>query len=350
MNQKEILLNNILNSIDKQNWEDINLNEYIKHIIKLAEFCYHIPPSSYKISKLEDGNFGVCCDNKIEISDKLLNFRAIYSLTKTIFHETRHIQQISNNKLQIDGNYEAVMPVVYCDGNINMLDCRKMNIDPYDIYFTCYIEKDARDTSLQFCKSLFKYLNKKTKTKSSKHYTETILSLIKKDEELEKKDYSESMYNLIYNKSDLNAKVKNWLQSELKQLKQFPINTVDGSLSFQYWFFFLKFYAIITVYCDNEIKQMFNKFIVPRLKDMSVLAQYTFIHNFPFWNTTSGDIERIFAMYKKCNIPFSTLREQLFNYDDKDLAIRYKNFLQKQKNAKNNAQTIEFDNSNEFEK
>lgn len=236
--QEKIFFDSILDIVDKQDWNNIDLNAYIEQVIKLAEMYYNLPRLEYETSYLENDTLGSFGDNKIEISEKLVNFRAIYNLTNTIFHELRHAQQFSNNKLKIDGNYKTTMPVVYCTDNINMLDGRKLNMDPYDIYFTSYNEKDARDTSLKYCQKLFKYLDENVKSEHSKHYTKIILSLIKKDYEIEKKYYAESMYKLIYNERELNSKTKNWLIEELEQLKYHNPIEIDGIMNFHYWFFF----------------------------------------------------------------------------------------------------------------
>lgn len=316
----ESLYNDVLNIVDKENIQNIDMREYSKKVFEIAKNEDNLSNIINLIFNDEYflQNFGNNYDNVIEIDSKVVNPARIIDLTTTIFRLSRYYYQ-NAQKIEVDKHIEPKMPVAYCSFPIENLNEKEIGMKIFDIFNTSQNEKDARDTSLARSKQLFDYLQDNATNKEVKDYLQTVSKDLNKMISFENVSYTNSMYNLYFDQEKLKQVVTNEVKNEIESFKRNPLN---------YSKFFEDINALLILYCDENIKTDIKKTISPYIQNVDILLNYIYVHNYPYWNTTSNDLNEIFALARKTHIPFELVAGKLPNFDKNDLVKRFSNFFE----------------------
>lgn len=350
----------VLEEFDKERIKNIDLKAYAQGVFSLAKKLLDIEYAELVFEHIDETTFGKS-DNKktITINDKLLSIVRIGDLTQTIFHESRHIYQAKHNKIVIDSKIEPTIPLIMTDETVFYLDKIFTSTQCYNLYFTSLNEKDARDYANHMCKLLYEYLNANVQNKQPQELLSILLKANHASEIEEEKKYRESMFSLDYKfgeiKNKIKAKTHELLEkarldaTELRKLdnlnnnskidyadycEEDEINKKAIHLRFSLFLLSFKLSAVVSTYCDDEIKGEIKEFCLKNKDIDEVVNIYLYLHNYPIWNTTSEDMNKVFEIALNYKIPFKELCLWLSNFDENDLAKRYAMFLTNQQVSK----------------
>ena len=131
----------ILKEVDKVQISEIDLQKYIYDVLALAKKILNIKNVNLKFEPMEENKFGAS-DNTdtIIVNKNLLKMKNIYELTKTIFHECRHIYQGNRTKIKIGEKITPTIPLLFCDETIFYLDSIFTQSQCYNFYLTSFSE------------------------------------------------------------------------------------------------------------------------------------------------------------------------------------------------------------------
>lgn len=318
----------ILNLCDKSEINEINTKTLVPEVFELAKLIDNTQDADFTWNDDFTADvYGTSNTHTISLNSKLIDVCEIPNLIVTIFHEARHIYQFKTTKNKIDKYVEPCMPVYFCTDSIMYLSGRDLNLNYYDVYYTSWIEKDARDTSINRAKELCGYLYYNIKHENSKQFFGAVCRSLKKMQEDEKVNYANSMFGLTYNKQAIKTHATKEIEQEIEKFKNENGRNCD--------YIFQKIYAMTIIYCDEEIKQKIKKSFKPYIKHVKeVFFSYLHLFNFPFWNTTSQDMYEIFDIAKSLNIPLFAISNALQNFDIQDITEVYAHYLTKDKKYK----------------
>ncbi|MBO5884675.1 MAG: hypothetical protein J6Q51_02660 [Clostridia bacterium] len=101
--------------------------------------------SCLEIKKLNSIGYGYTSKNKIVINEIYLKQKHIFKLIHTIFHETRHLYQSQKGFIQKDINtcFEPSLPIIHSNDLVYMLNEEQIFLNPFYLYYTSKIERDA---------------------------------------------------------------------------------------------------------------------------------------------------------------------------------------------------------------
>lgn len=322
MKKEEQIFSKLLEIVDIPKQSDIDIRKYINYIFKLAVGYYNLDKISYKYSKLKDNQFGSFSTktNSIELNKNLLSKNSdIAKITVTIFHETRHFFQSKHYHFEIDSQIIPQMPVFYCPSTVFLIDKEALSIDPFDVYYTSFLEKDARDYALKNAKKVFNYLYNNVKDSTAKKSFLTYLNSLEYREKKEQETYVNSMYNLTFNKQIIKEKVTKEIDKAIKMFNDNPLTNFSQMIR--------SFCGNIILYCDENIKNKIKLAFKPYVSNPKILPYYAVLFNYLLWNTSKKDIDELFAIVYKNNIELDTILEVMTYFDKDDLKKRYDNFI-----------------------
>lgn len=352
----------ILKELDKERVRDIDIKAYIQKVFNLVKKHLGIEYAELTFEYMEKDIFGKS-DNRsvITINRTLLNLSNIHDLTQSIFHESRHIYQAKNNKIEIDSKMKPTIPLIFSDQTIFYLSVIFTPSQCYNLYYTTITEKDARDYANNMCETLYNFLQKNTKNINAQKLSQILKTANEQSVEIEDKKYKRCMYDLNYNMKEIADKVKNELNEnisvankQVKFLKKYKnsnvCNYADSSendiiqsqithIKFSLLMLNLKLCALVSVYCDEDMKKTIKEFCLNNLDIEEVCDVYIYLHNYYNWDTTTEDMNKVLSVANDMKIPFNEICLYLFNYDKNELAKRYVKVIEnKQKNEQNKIQ------------
>ena len=338
----------ILKEVDKVQISEIDLQKYIYDVLALAKKILNIKNVNLKFEPMEENKFGAS-DNTdtIIVNKNLLKMKNIYELTKTIFHECRHIYQGNRTKIKIGEKIVPTIPLLFCDETIFYLDSIFTQSQCYNFYLTSFSEKDARDFANEMCLSLYQYLEKNIKNHNPQKLAKILRNACQKDIKVEEKEYREAMYSQEYN----NAKIKNIVkrathnliekakqdvkylrenQEATKSTKEYAdfiedeeIQMKISHINFSFLVLELKLCALVSIYCDDEMKKEILDFCVSNLDNETLATTCIMLNNYSTWNPTKEDVTFALKLLNKWGSSFDEICTYLSRFDKNDLAVLY---------------------------
>lgn len=334
----------ILSEIDKEKVKEIDMKAYTQKVFALAKRCLKIKDAELTYEQLEEETLGKS-DNKktIIINKNLLTLSRIHDLTQTIFHESRHLYQSKYNKIEIDFNMRPTIPLIFSDETLFYLTDILTSTQCYNLYFTSLTEKDARDYANKMCETLYDYLQQNIASPYAQKLLDILKTANKRSIELEKEKYKKSMFDLNYDMKEIAQKTKGEVNKVIAQanediqyLKEHIsydddsiIHTKIAHIRFSFLILNLKLCALVSVYCDESMKNAIKNFCLNNVDIEEILDAYISVHNYHNWNATTSDINQLFTVVNEKKIPFDDVCLWLPNFDQNELAQRYANVIKR---------------------
>ncbi len=338
----------ILKEVDKAEFSCIDLQKYIYNILALAKKILNIKTVNLKFESMDENKFGAS-DNKdtIIVNKNLLKMKNIHDLTKTVFHECRHIYQGNRTKIKIGEKIEPTIPLLFSDETIFYLDSVFSQSQCYNFYLTSFSEKDARDFANEMCLSLYQYLEKNIKNHNPQKLAKILRNACQRDIKFEEKEYREAMYSQEYDNAKIKNKVKTATHSLIEKAKQdvkylrenqetikSPKEYADffedaeiqmkiSHINFSFLMLDLKLCALVSIYCDDEMKKEILDFCVSNLDNETFAATCIMLNNYSTWNPTKEDITFALKLLNKWGSNFDEICSYLSRFDKNDLAVLY---------------------------
>ena len=322
MNKEEQFLSELLEVVDKPELNTKDIKSFIKYIFKLSTLYYHINNLTYSFCKLQDNQGGSFSSktNKVELNKKFLTQpNNLASIAVTIFHETRHYYQNQNYKFKIDSKIIPQMPVFYCPNTIFLIDEKSTSFNPFDIYYTSFLEKDARDYALKNAKKVFNYLYENSKNITAKQSFLIFIDALNQRDQKEQNYYRDSMFRLTYNKQTIKEKVTKEINKAIRKFNDNPTYNFSQMIR--------AFCGNIIIYCDEDIKNKIKLAFKPYIHSPKILPYYAVLFNYLLWNTSTKDLNELFEIVHNNNIDFNSVLDVLTCFDKDDLEKRYKNYI-----------------------
>lgn len=94
-------------------------------------------------------------------------------------------------------------------------------------------------------------------------------------------------------------------------------------INFSFLMLDLKLCALVSIYCDDEMKKEILDFCVSNLDNETLAATCIMLNNYSTWNPTKEDITFALKLLNKWGSNFDEICSYLSRFDKNDLAVLY---------------------------
>lgn len=249
--------------------------------------------------------------------------QTLFKTVSTIYHELTHIHQDTTKyKKKIETVLPAKFPFINCSGNENFLPTNMLGISPFLFYYTCQVEKQARDVGSECAMDLFLELKKIAETKSVRNGTKLLIDRCINQVQLR---WNTENKNNELATMQINEFLKlnpNFRQNAFNKIKQEFLNdankygiTTKERMQYENRFI-CRIGILVLMGCDDNLKNQILSFVSSNFISKGEIfnALITVIDS-PYSKTTKNDLISLFKFAEQNNFPKDIMLNYLTNWD-----------------------------------